>query len=116
MVLIRPRARSCGQTSKKARSSGRKRQHEPIFPLVPLGKAWDALIGTENPAPEGSLQDCDAPLEQDTEERDQPPSISSKTFTDALLKQHTKFTQTIVEYMKNNNSVKEITEDRFEYY
>ena len=99
---------------------GRKRQHEPIFPLVPLGKAGNASRETENPVPEGPLQDCDAPLEKDTEERDQPPSISNKTFTDASVQtdfpKHTKLTQTIVEYVKNNTSVKEITEDRFEYY
>lgn len=93
---------------------GRKR-HEPIFPLVALGKSADLnrnsetqeeitkdftpLLNNENLSTVNSLQ-----------------ILTSDASVQTDFPKHTKVTKTIVEYFKDNATVKEITEDSFDYY
>lgn len=93
---------------------GRKR-HEPIFPLVALGKSDDLNGNSET---QEEITKVFTPLLNDENlSTVNPLQIStSDASVQTDFPRHTKVTKTIVEYFKDNATVKEITEDSFEYY
>lgn len=93
---------------------GRK-SHEPIFPLVALGRSGDLNRNSETH--EEITKDYTPLLNDENLSTVNPLQIStSDASVQTDLPRHTKVTKTNVEYLKDNATVKEITEDSFEYY
>lgn len=102
----------CRQT--KPALPGRKR-HEPIFPLVALGKSGDLNRNSETH--EEITKDYTPLLNDENLSTVNPlQNSTSDASVQTDFPRHTKVTKTIVEYLKDNATVKEITEDSFEYY
>uniref|UniRef100_K1PX40 Uncharacterized protein n=1 Tax=Magallana gigas TaxID=29159 RepID=K1PX40_MAGGI len=92
---------------------GRKR-HEPIFPLVALGKSADLNRNSETQ--EEITKDFTPLLNNENLSTVNTLQIlTSDASVQTDFPKHTKVTKTIVEYFKDNATVKEITEDSFDY-